>query len=733
MRLIISVVVIALCSTLGGSLCSAQSGPAPAAQAYITKNDMPGFQSALSLWLDNALAKAGRADAMAELPNSTAYRLALAQHEFLHATGATNLSALCADPAGQAFMQIFLGSTGWLELWLASGPVPTNTAEGITCLKDIYTADRSDNRAKYLTLATAVALVFSTEPTKRLMDRLVYQVVNPVTPFSRYSFYKKADEADKLYPVFKKLKPWELRWVVSAWYDDKSLEWALENVNVPLWKYPESCWFCQYSGCSFYGDTVQGALFYMPWNNLHSRMENIYIHGGVCGSLSTFGAIAAMAHGIPAYTVGQPGHCAYAVRMDRKKWVGGFGGPAGGPVYHFWTRSYYDILLMEDVFYDDISYLNSQRHVWQANLYKNRDKARAYAAYGLALQKSPINYSAWDELINTQLSDPALPQTQWKKTAEALMARMARHPRPMLELFKKFEKDKILAGMKDAEKLQWFAAIHRTIENGKGEATWDFGMDRIFGEEAKAFPKDSESGWSLYKTALGIHATNELFLGQLLEWGTKNLESDKGANADKVIKALAEAVGENQSRMNEKTVKKTLGTAITASETAKSMDAFQAASDAAAKFWEKQGDVKLERPEGLKLISGDGLFYASSTAYDNPVLHRDVLRERGGYFHTDREKAPFAVVQLRRTSRLSGILIVNRNSNQGRAKPLKVYTSTDGATWNPIWETSEVKQQWWIPLSGKDVTARWIKVESPHEEPEHLHLRNICVYGEPTA
>jgi hypothetical protein len=39
---------------------------------------------------------------------------------------------------------------------------------------------------------------------------------------------------------------------------------------------------------------------------------------------------------------------------------------------------------------------------------------------------------------------------------------------------------------------------------------------------------------------------------------------------------------------------------------------------------------------------------------------------------------------------LTGILIVNTASFQERAVPLKVYTSSDGATWIPVWETSEV-------------------------------------------
>lgn len=61
-----------------------------------------------------------------------------------------------------------------------------------------------------------------------------------------------------------------------------------------------------YTGHNFFGDTIQGPLFYVPWRDLHTTAENTQIIGGVCGGLSYFGTMAAQAHGIPAYPVGQP-------------------------------------------------------------------------------------------------------------------------------------------------------------------------------------------------------------------------------------------------------------------------------------------------------------------------------------------------------------------------------------------------------------------------------------------
>ena len=103
-----------------------------------------------------------------------------------------------------------------------------------------------------------------------------------------------------------------MRFVVGHTWDDKSYEWSNEHVNLPWRRYTDACWAAPYTGNNFFGDTIQGPLFYVPWRDVNTSAENTQVIGGVCGGLSYFGTMAAQAHGIPAYPVGQPGHCAYA-------------------------------------------------------------------------------------------------------------------------------------------------------------------------------------------------------------------------------------------------------------------------------------------------------------------------------------------------------------------------------------------------------------------------------------
>ena len=76
--------------------------------------------------------------------------------------------------------------------------------------------------------------------------------------------------------------------------------------------------------------------------------------GGVCGGLSHFGTMAAQAHGIPGYPVGQPGHCALCGAREARTMENGFGGPDGGMHNHiFGSEAPTSYLLMEAVFADN--------------------------------------------------------------------------------------------------------------------------------------------------------------------------------------------------------------------------------------------------------------------------------------------------------------------------------------------------------------------------------------------
>lgn len=139
----------------------------------------------------------------------------------------------------------------------------------------------------------------------------------------RAQYFLKYQRQGRLNSSFDTL-PIHQRRVVCGWKHDhragtiKAFEWALDNMHLPDWQYPASCWRCGYILDNVYGDSIHGAHYFAPWEGVYTDNHMILTKevGGVCGGLSHFGAASACANGVPALTAGEPGHCAYIVLIN---------------------------------------------------------------------------------------------------------------------------------------------------------------------------------------------------------------------------------------------------------------------------------------------------------------------------------------------------------------------------------------------------------------------------------
>ena len=173
------------------------------------------------------------------------------------------------------------------------------------------------------------------------------------------------------------------------------------------------------------------------------------------------------------------------------------------------------------------------------------------------------------------------------------------------------------------------------------------------------------------------------------------------------------------------------GKAIYATETARSIPAFQALSKAAASFSganATNNTVKASIPQGWKLVPADGMVRCSTTSqWDSPWDHINLLRPCGGAQHTDKEANPNVIVELKNGVNLAGLVVTKRDGNENRMKKMEVSTSTDGATWFPLAATENMPKEWVI-TAPEGTKAKWIKVEAKNAQPEFMHLRHILVY-----
>ncbi len=687
----------------------------------LNEGDMSGLKS--------ALATALKSDAKPmDLIKDPDYCHKLAVHELLRITGTKNVETVFNKSAKDAaFVKAFLTDSSWVELYLGAGLVPENTSAGLQVLSDIWKVDGSSpNFRNYKSLATGIASTFTTGPFAEKIARKPKEC-NAVR---RYRIFKKFHETGRLQKDFLKLRPWEIRFVVGLHWDDKSYLWANKNINVAPRRLTDACWAAPYTGQNFFGDTIQGPLFYVPWRDSNCEAENTRDVGGVCGGLSHFGVIVAQSHGFPAYPVGQPGHCAYAVRLKRGEWKGGFGGPDGGMHNHiFGGQAPTSFLLMETVFKSDMRADMAYRLASLAHLNEEAGlKDAAIEAWQEALKQTPQHPFFRKELQRLLVEQNKYTPAQWYEYAANALAYYGGNGFAAFDALKDVQ-DKFINSLSSAEKNEWFRSFHQAIASTP--TSWAVKFAPVLDEQIKLLSNDKEKEKFL-ETVLSTHlqtgdGTN---FGQALEWAVNNfVEKGKAEVFSNSFANVAKKSGGGSADPNK--LKQAYGKAIFATEKARSIPAFHALSKAAAKYSNTDinaNNVRAEIPGGWKLVPADGMVRCSTTSqWDCAWEHLNIIRPCGGSHHTDREKNPHLIVELPKKVRVAGIYVAKTDGNEFRMKKMEVSVSTDGATWFPIATTNDMPKHWLITApEGKE--AKWVKVEAKNDNPEFMHLRHVLVY-----
>ena len=730
-------------SLLAAPICAGQDFTEPEAAAPVVASPLPssmaqkissGDFAGLQTEIREALQAAGeQTKATQKLLQDNKYRHLLDIHELLRVTGPDNMKAIFSkSPQDAAFVKAFLQNPVWMELYLGAGLIPENSPAGIQILSDIWKADgKSPDFRTYQSLATGIASVFSTGP---FAGKLKANSAN-CNPVRRYQIFKKLHQENKLHPGFIKLRPWEIRFVTGIHWDDKSYEWLNEHINLPWRRYTDACWAAPYTGSNFFGDTIQGPLFYVPWRDSSGEAENTRTIGGVCGGLSHFGTMAAQAHGIPAYPVGQPGHCAYAVRVKRGQWKGGFGGPDGGMHNHiFGSEAPTSYLLMEAVFADNEKIDLAYQWASQARLDEilgNKDKA--IQSWQEALKQTPLHPFFRTELQRLLLEKQGMQPIDWYVYAKDALSHYKGNGFAAFNILKDVQ-NKFLMDIPAADRIAWFRDLHETI--AATPTSWAVKFQPVLDSQS-AFLTTPQEKAAYLETVLSTHlktgdGTN---FGQALEWAVKTfVENGQADTFSSAFAKVAQQAGGNDASgaaPDPKKLKEAYGKAIYATEVARSIPAFQTLSKAAASFSDantSSSTVNTPVPQGWKLVPADGMVRCSTTCqWDSPWDHINLLRPCGGSHHTDKETNPNVIVELKNVVNLAGLIITKRNGNEDRMKKMEVSTSTDGATWFPLASTDNMPKEW-IVTAPEGTRAKWIKVEAKNAQPEFMHLRHILVY-----
>ncbi len=645
------------------------------------------------------------------------------------------LSESAGDKAGSELMEMIGSDPEWMHDFAFSGEC-VRPGMALSILKKIHQEhpDMLENRM-VRDIATATALEYAKSGW------------NQQDAVERANFYINAWKDDRLNTVFDTLPMWQRRMVCGCKGDNPfgsvaSLTWALENFHLPADRYSGSCWRCAYRLNNIYGDTIHGPMYYAPFeSNLgDNRQAMTYYVGGVCGSLSHFGAFAALANGVPAMTAGEPGHCAFIVLVG-DKWT---------PAYSLsWQRGLhwqvfrsvhtYSSLHAATELFSDAEKKNTQKSDMLrvlGGIYADKGElASAEDCFDKAAKAQPRNYVAmreWREVLEKAQDAGA---ASWNKLNDALCEYLVPlYPELASEHMHKGLADGLAGKLEPGQLKEAYMKFWKNVKV-MGPDRWrieELGTKQL---AAMGAEKDAARLCDFFADVLGATVDNSEYAPAILNWGNVlGGKLDKEGNA-KLMQAIIAGIGKGGNMSAEERVK-LLSPAILAAEKNRDLMAFRSIAGMIEASGYRNNDIKMPKIEAFpgKLASAGGLVWTSSTSqWDKPQDHAGLLTPEGGFFHTAKDKDAFVAVELPRQVAVTGVVVVGTNGNLGRCNNMKVQVSENGTDWTDVHDFGPCKQRVMrSDLGGRLPVAKYVRIVR-QGGPEFFHLNGIFIYGNQAA
>ncbi len=675
-----------------------------------------------------------------------ANRLLLAQWHLAHREVGAGNNAFkqlldSGDPATAELVRALTNNLDWMEKAVYSGEC-IRPGRALAIMDGIRKDEKLGMKTKFLydkvllDVATATALEWARSDW------------NYDQGIARARFYMLNHKDKRFHKCFKDLPFWMYRVICGCKGNNangsvQSLEWALDNVHLPDNQYPDACWYANYLSDNLFGDSIHGPYYYSPYDDVYgaNAVKRSLDVGGVCGSLSHFGAFAALGNGIPAMAAGEPGHCAYIV-WQNNRWT---------PAYSLsWERGLhwspwngndkFSSLHMATDFYapaaaKKATLSNACRTL--ADVYacaKKMDKA--CNCYRAAVKVQPLNYLAWVDYINFLYSHKAGDAAAWKTAYKELSKGLAPvYPEMAAQLLHRLHGGFFKACPTAADRLECFREFWKSVK-GMGPDRW--AVEQLCNAQADSLKggagDGNESSLKFYTMAIAQVADDAAYAPVILAWGNNAAAKMDEKMQHKFLKATLAGLSKG-SGMDEGSRDKILNQAILGAEKMRDRSSFQAIGKLLPDKYRKNRLPKVEPFPG-KLVSQGGMLYASSTCqHDWPAEHWGVLELTGGRFHTNADKDAWVVVELPKMADITGVVTICQ-SNRWRLTNMKVqYSQTGkdddwhdaGAMPHPTdWETNR------LDLTKSKPRARFIRILRPGG-PECFHLNGIFVYGTPAS
>ncbi len=628
------------------------------------------------------------------------------------------------DPQLSSFFDALYSNEEWMRELLDSGPIEDGPRT-LAFLSELWGEDSDlTTRPVDRSMATACALELRKD---RLDDDWMRD---------RYHYFRDHFSQGLLNSCYPQLATWERRFLArGAQYPSytavEALEFLRERICWPRSEYVRACWQAPYRGFNCFDDTVQGWLYYHPFRGSFRCDPEMAIEvGGVCGALSNTGASAAIANGIPAFTMGEPGHCAYAVQTAPGEWT---------PAYSLsWKRGLHSSLqrpkwashvLVQRAFERTTAHQQASDRGRLARWHVQQNSVeQAEAAYQRAIERNALDEGLWREYLQFGV-DNQMDRRWWERTMLKLQTELLpEHPEPVWALSKQYIYPQLFKGLNAQKRIAYLGRYLRKLQ-GWGPVRWNI---------------ESALDWMLTKAG-DQRAQRQFILTTLrnlidsadlgapyIAWAMNKLKDDPDGNAmfERVLLGEVHTAGDGQ----DAALRQLARTMLPAAAETNDLETFQRIGRAASRLYEPRPSLiesGIEPFQGTLLSQGGALrIWEPGNRWDSPEQHWGVLEEHGGQFHTQVGDHPWFEIELPHFGEIEGIILEGRRGQQHRAKDARILVSRDGIEWEQV-ATLKGAHLWYrVDLSDTKPRGRFIRVE---RDGKCMHFPRVLIYGKRTS
>lgn len=671
--------------------------------------------------------------------------LALSRYEALRYFGAEAFDTVRARREGEAFLTEFLGGREWLDDCLTArwgdrdrGP------KFLHALCSIYRYDKECTLPLYRKLACAYAYGIGGDWEQ---DTFHHRVVE------HFQAHKNGHKEGLLHGSFDRLESWEMVFCVcdDGFWAGRYMDNHLKHVHYPRRSYSGACWLISYLSYNVFGDSVQTSLYYRPWMDFGEGFVMMRRVGGVCGALSKYGSFLARAHGIPSFTVGQPGHCAYMLRPGDDVWTTAFNVTGNTKANSFFGRGDESIVRLMQAAYDNRNrgrLIRSLRHDWQARFLKERTgnvfSPAEKTARHLSLEANPLHLGLWNDYARRMKEVRRTSPAEWKNLSSAFISAAGAWRRPCWEYLSGWILPE-LAGLPAKELrrvvLGWHKAMPSEGEIHRiGRRLADH-LDRQ--TQGMKAPRDKAR---FFSDLLDIYSERPEFI-HVVAWGQSAL-AQKKETAPLFLSALTSYRAHPGRKIAD--ISSILGSIVLTAEKNGDFKTLEMASELARSLYPRlfnkiyrASEAALEKipepaaaPPG-RLLSSRAVPRLSDPGDAHSALgHYAALQDgRVGLLATRKGKDPSIGLDLPGRCRITGLVLIGCFENKKWADghhPLLVETSLDGKTWKRLGAIRKPKAMHRYDFSRAPAEAGHIRFSFEDKESERaMCFRAVRVYGTP--